>query len=108
MKNSTHPLNEIIQLKFMRMKENVHSLGKLILKPNEFTDYADPFGLFEQDIEPKTFLTVEDWTSSESIMLDGDGLKYPGGSGRRLPKFEVNIELSDKLSTFERSKYTLL
>ena len=52
MKNSKHPLNELQYIKLMSMKENVHSLGKLTLKPNEFTDFADPFGIFDQEIEP--------------------------------------------------------
>ena len=80
----------------------------LILKPNEFTDFTDPFGLFDQEIEPKTFLSVEDWTETNAVIQDGDGVEYNKGSGRRLPKFEVNIELSDKLSTYERSRYTFL
>ena len=36
------------------------------LKPNEFTDYTDPVGFFEQEYDPVEFLTLASKTTQTS------------------------------------------
>ena len=91
-------------LKFSEVRENMISKQTLDLTPNEFTDYSDSIGLFEEENEPKSWLSIESFKQSETVMSDSDGIEYTVGSGRRLPNFEIEIEMSDKLQTFERAK----
>ena len=65
------------------------------LSPNEFINYDDYFGLFNQDPEPYNYLVVENDVYS-STYFDGR------------PRAEFRFVLSDIKRTQERKFYTLM
>ena len=79
------------------------------LASNEFYDYNDYFGLFEQDPEPKEFLSI-DKSVSTVVNLYGmniTDLAYPD-SNQSLPFSEVQYVLSNKKRRIERQAYTFM
>ena len=73
----------------------------LELSFNEFYDYNDHFGLFEQEIEPHNFLTLDDYTTT-LITMTGLGDKTYPNSTINLPQLEIKFRLSDNKILLER------
>ena len=79
------------------------------LAHNEFNDYNDYFGLFEQDVEPYNFLSIENIQQS-STNLAGIGLTLPPIPNTNLtpPYSEINFSLSQNKRLIERHAYTFM
>ena len=59
MKNSSHPIQNITKVFRLEVKGENDVLSTIQLGPNEFVNYDDYFGLFNQDPEPHNYLAVE-------------------------------------------------
>ena len=78
---------------------------------NEFYDYDDHFGLFEQETEPFNFMTLDDYTSTYLTMtgLGNENTTYPNSrTGIVLPQTSIKFRLSENKTLYERKAYTFM
>ena len=68
------------------------------LSVNNFYDYSDQVGLFEQDFEPYTYLTID----------TRDKEKVPKTSEDDIPTLIIEFMLSEQFSERERTAYTFM
>ena len=59
---------------------------------NEFYDYNDQIGLFNQEVEPYKYLTIEARTQKQSAKVDPDAKAT----------YAMMFKLADKFNTRER------
>ena len=88
---------------------NFINLSRLILEPNEFTDYTDPVGFLDAEIEPQKFLTTGDLNSKNYVSdtINDYRPRYKDRPFDALPITSVEIYLGGKKNIYERSKYTI-
>ena len=83
MENIEEPVNKIIKIYDIFLKNGNQITKTLSLSPNEFVDRNDSIGLIAYDPDPLEFLTVEK-EIEQTIYVDS-----------ALPSLEITFELSD-------------
>ena len=76
---------------------NVGQFFDIELASNEFNDYNDYFGLFEQDVEPHEFLSIENISPATVTFggLSNEEILPPIPNSKTIPPYlEVNFKLS--------------
>ena len=98
MKNMTQPIQTRTQLARPVIDEKYQNREVFTLSVNKFYDYSDQVGLFEQDFEPYTYLTID----------TRDKEKVPKTSEDDIPTLVIEFMLSEQFSERERTAYTFM
>ena len=74
MDNLTDPIQETRQFYGLNAATNYEQLQTFELSPNEFTANDEMVGLYEEEVEPYEYLTIE--KQEESTVQSTEGVKY--------------------------------
>lgn len=105
LQNQTEQIGTISKFYNVPIKTDQFVEWSFELSPNDYFNYDDPIGLFETEVDPYSFLTVQTYRDSSSVATDAQS-KYSNTTDWYLPDVQVSLILSDTFLEHERKVYT--
>ena len=100
MKDVESPLSKMRVFKTIELKRDIRTTAKLSLAVNEFTDRKDKIGLYKSEPDFSSFLSIDSFDIQYTAIIPGseEEVVTINGGNSSLPKAELNIELSSKIT----------